>query len=78
MRSPFTAPGDPDTAKRLKAWDETARDILDSDLRDLFDMVMRTDTVEPREAAERIAATVESPAPARLPEELRAVLEPIT
>ncbi|MEU7406608.1 MULTISPECIES: guanylate kinase [unclassified Streptomyces] len=70
--------GDPDTAKRLKAWDETARDILDSDLRDLFDMVMRTDTVEPREAAERIAATVESPAPARLPEELRAVLEPIT
>ncbi|KPC85194.1 guanylate kinase [Streptomyces sp. NRRL WC-3753] len=70
--------GDTDTAKRLKAWDETAQDILDSDLRDLFDMVMRTDTVEPREAAERIAAMVESPAPARLPEELRAVLEPVT
>ncbi|MFD8428628.1 guanylate kinase [Streptomyces coelicoflavus] len=70
--------GDTDTVKRLKAWDETAQDILDSDLRDLFDMVMRTDTVEPREAAEKIAAMVESPAPARLPEELRAVLEPVT
>ncbi|MDI6520797.1 guanylate kinase [Streptomyces coelicoflavus] len=70
--------GDTDTVKRLKAWDETAQDILDSDLRDLFDTAMRTDTVEPREAAEKIAAMVESPAPARLPEELRAVLEPVT
>ncbi|XKK59097.1 guanylate kinase [Streptomyces sp. ARC32] len=70
--------GDTDTAKRLKAWDETTQDILDSDLRDLFDMVMRTDTVEPREAAERIAAMLESPAPARRPEELRAVLAPVT
>lgn len=67
--------GDTDTAKRLKAWDETARDILDSDLRDLFNVVVRTDTMGPKEAAEKVVAALDRPAPARLPAELRAALE---
>ncbi|MER5839783.1 guanylate kinase [Streptomyces prasinus] len=62
---------DADTAKRLVAWDETARDILDSDLRDLFDVVVRTDRVEPKAAAEEIAAALGGPVSARLPGELR-------
>jgi guanylate kinase len=66
--------GDVDTVKRLKAWDETERDILCSDLRDLFDVVVRTDTVGPKEAAEEIAAALDRPAPARLPDELLAAL----
>jgi guanylate kinase len=67
--------GDVDTAKRLKAWDETAQDILDSDLRDLFDVVVRTDTMGPEEAAQEVVAALDRQAPARLPAELRAALE---
>ncbi|MGV9252004.1 guanylate kinase [Streptomyces sp. NPDC003697] len=67
--------GDADTAKRLQAWNETAQDILVSDLRDLFDVVVRTDRTAPGEAAKQIAAALDSPAPARLPGELRAALD---
>ncbi|MEY7977600.1 guanylate kinase [Streptomyces pilosus] len=66
---------DTDTAKRLHAWDETARDILDSDLRDLFDLVVRTDTVEPEEAAREIATALGGPVSARLPAEVRKSLD---
>lgn len=66
---------DSDTAKRLVAWDETARDLLDSDLRDLFDVVVRTDRMEPKEAAEEIVAALDGPASARLPGELWEALD---
>ncbi|MDQ0788449.1 guanylate kinase [Streptomyces sp. B3I8] len=70
---------DADTAKRLKAWDETARDLLDSDLRDLFDVVVRTDEVEPEQAARKVVAALDGPAvPARLPDELRAAVDLVT
>ncbi|MFJ3711628.1 MULTISPECIES: guanylate kinase [unclassified Streptomyces] len=49
------ARGDTDTAKRLTAWDETARDLCESDVRDLFDLVIRTDRTVPTTAAEQIA-----------------------
>lgn len=49
------ARGDMDTSKRLKAWDETAHDVLDSDVRDLFDVVVRTDRTDPATAAKKIA-----------------------
>ncbi|MFE2374134.1 guanylate kinase [Streptomyces sp. NPDC059398] len=48
------ARGDTDTAKRLTAWDETARDVGTSDVRDLFDLVIRTDRIEPTVAAKQI------------------------
>ncbi|MGW2893958.1 guanylate kinase [Streptomyces sp. NPDC001212] len=67
--------GDADTAKRLRAWDETVQDLLDSDLNDLFDLVVRTDRVEPEEAAKKVAAALDRPVSARLPEELRAALD---
>lgn len=67
--------GDSDTAKRLTAWDETARDLLDSDLRDLFDMVVRTDAVEPETAAKKIVAALDVQTSARPPGEVRAVLD---
>jgi guanylate kinase len=54
--------GDTDTPKRLAAWDETAQDVLGSDVRDLFDLVIRTDRTDPAAAAKQIAyALVESP-----------------
>ncbi|MFF9511971.1 guanylate kinase [Streptomyces sp. NPDC014724] len=54
--------GDTDTPKRLAAWDETAQDILESDVRDLFDLVVRTDRTDPAMTAKQIAcALVESP-----------------
>ncbi|MFJ8848762.1 guanylate kinase [Streptomyces sp. NPDC102437] len=54
--------GDTDTPKRLAAWDETAQDVLGSDLRDLFDLVVRTDRTDPAMAAKQIAsALVDSP-----------------
>ncbi|MFH8514611.1 guanylate kinase [Streptomyces gelaticus] len=56
--------GDIDTPKRLDAWDETAQDVLGSDVRDLFDVVVRTDRTDPVTAAKQIAyALVESPEP---------------
>ncbi|MFB6713317.1 guanylate kinase [Streptomyces sp. NPDC056358] len=56
--------GDTDTPKRLAAWDETAQDVLGSDVRDLFDLVVRTDRTDPATAAKQIAyALVESPNP---------------
>jgi guanylate kinase len=71
---------DADTPKRLRAWDETARDILDSDLRDLFDVVVRTDEVRPEEAARTIVTALDSPSPvrARRPGELRAAVDLVT
>ncbi|MFF9073245.1 guanylate kinase [Streptomyces sp. NPDC014735] len=54
--------GDNDTPKRLAAWDETAQDVLGSDVRDLFDLVVRTDRTDPATAAEQIVhALVEAP-----------------
>ena len=67
--------GDADTARRLTAWDETAHDILHSDLLDLFDVVVRTDATEPDETARKVVAALDSPPPARLPGELRAALD---
>ncbi|AXE81288.1 guanylate kinase [Streptomyces atratus] len=54
--------GDTDTPKRLAAWDETAQDVLESDVRDLFDLVVRTDRADPAMTAKQIAyALVEPP-----------------
>jgi len=54
------ARGDTDTAKRLAAWDETARDVRDSDVRDLFDLVIRTDLTDPATAAKQVAYALDS------------------
>ncbi|SDF26965.1 guanylate kinase [Streptomyces griseoaurantiacus] len=73
------ARNDADTVKRLEAWDETARDLVDSDLRDLFDVVVRTDRMAPEQVAGKLAATLDGPAvPARRPEELRTALDLVT
>lgn len=48
--------GDPDTAQRLAVWDQTSADVLDSDVNDLFDLVIRTDMVDPMTAAKMISA----------------------
>lgn len=53
--------GDTDTHKRLAAWDETAQDILDSNLRNLFDVVVRTDRTDPATAAKQIAYALDRP-----------------
>ncbi|WP_328718315.1 guanylate kinase [Streptomyces sp. NBC_00247] len=47
--------GDLDTAERLAAWDQTSADVLDSDVKDLFDMVIRTDRTDPTTAAKEIS-----------------------
>lgn len=54
------ARGDTDTAKRLIAWDETARDLGASDVRDLFDLVIRTDRTVPVAAAKQITYALDS------------------
>lgn len=53
--------GDTDTHKRLTAWDETAQDILVSDLRNLFDVVVRTDHTDPATAAKQITYVLDRP-----------------
>ncbi|WP_069173216.1 guanylate kinase [Streptomyces griseus] len=54
------ARGDTDTEKRLAAWDETARDLRSSDVRDLFDLVIRTDHTDPVTAAKQIVYALHS------------------
>jgi guanylate kinase len=67
--------GDTDTPKRLAAWDETAQDVLGSDLQDLFDLVVRTDQVDAGAAAKEIAASLDGAVRALRPEELLAALD---
>lgn len=66
--------GDTDTAKRLTAWDETARDLLDSDLRSLFDLVVRTDRSDAERTAKDIAAAVDRSPGALPPEDVLATI----
>ncbi|MFI5757593.1 guanylate kinase [Streptomyces sp. NPDC051569] len=66
--------GDTDTPKRLTAWDETAEDILVSDVRDLFDLVIRTDRTDPQTAAEQIAHALDEATESLSREELFAAL----
>ncbi|MET9420046.1 guanylate kinase [Streptomyces sp. NPDC006540] len=66
--------GDTDTAKRLTAWDETAQDLLGSDLRNLFDLVVRTDRSDAERTAKDIAAAVDRAPQAVHPEDLLATL----
>ncbi|MEV4680688.1 guanylate kinase [Streptomyces kurssanovii] len=66
--------GDTDTAKRLTAWDETSQDLLASDLRNLFDLVVRTDRSDAERTAKDIAAAVDRPPAALAPEDLLATL----
>jgi guanylate kinase len=66
--------GDTDTAKRLTAWDETAQDLLGSDLRNLFDLVVRTDRSDAERTAKDIAAAVDRSPQAVHPEDLLATL----
>ncbi|QIP83618.1 guanylate kinase [Streptomyces sp. Tu 2975] len=66
--------GDADTAKRLTAWDETAQDLLDSDLRNLFDLVVRTDRADAERTAKDITAAVGRAPAALSPEDLLATL----
>ncbi|MGW3654772.1 guanylate kinase [Streptomyces sp. NPDC005151] len=67
--------GDTDTPKRLTAWDETAQDVLDSDVRDLFDLVVRTDRTDPETAAKQIAHALDGAPDVLSTEELFAALE---
>ncbi|MER5715006.1 guanylate kinase [Streptomyces sp. NPDC002132] len=66
--------GDTDTPKRLTAWDETAQDVLGSDVRHLFDMVVRTDRTKPETAAKQIVCALDGPPNAFGTEELFAAL----
>jgi guanylate kinase len=67
--------GDTDTPKRLTAWDETAQDVLDSDVRDLFDLVVRTDRTDPETAAKLIAHALDGAPDVLSAEALFAALE---
>ncbi|WP_406423279.1 guanylate kinase [Streptomyces sp. NBC_00873] len=66
--------GDTDTPKRLTAWDETAQDVLDSDVRDLFDLVVRTDRTDSETAARQIAHALDGAPDVLGTEELFATL----
>ncbi|MFJ6214217.1 guanylate kinase [Streptomyces sp. NPDC092296] len=67
--------GDVDTPKRLSAWDETVADLLGADLRDLFDLVVRTDGQSCDASVESISAALSAARAACAPEELRAALD---
>ncbi|MFF4245475.1 guanylate kinase [Streptomyces sp. NPDC001822] len=68
------ARGDTDTAKRLTAWDETVRDLHESDVRDLFDLVIRTDRAEPATAAKQISYALDNAPDSVAEDELLATL----
>nr|WP_203601417.1 guanylate kinase [Streptomyces sp. SID9727] len=51
---------DTDTPKRVAAWDETAQDLYASDVRDLFDLVIRTDRTDPVTAAKQIVYALDN------------------
>ncbi|MEU0835447.1 guanylate kinase [Streptomyces sp. NPDC005969] len=67
--------GDTDTPKRLTAWDETAQDVVGSDVQDLFDLVVRTDRTDPETAAKQIAYALNEAPDVLSTEELLAALE---
>ncbi|MDQ0939613.1 guanylate kinase [Streptomyces sp. V1I1] len=67
--------GDTDTAKRLTAWDETAQDLLGSDLQGLFDLVVRTDEADAGQTAKLIAAALDGSADPLRTEDLLAALD---
>ncbi|MGP3999769.1 guanylate kinase [Streptomyces sp. 8N706] len=66
--------GDRDAPDRLRAWDETQKDLLGTDGRDLFDLILRTDQVSPRSAADAITTALLSPTTACTREELHAAM----
>ena len=67
--------GDADTFARLTAWDETAADLLGSDLEDLFNLAVRTDKLSVGSAAEAITASLGAPGLTRNRDELLATLD---
>ncbi|HEY9440271.1 MAG TPA: guanylate kinase [Streptomyces sp.] len=66
--------GDTDTPQRLIAWDETAQDLLHSDVRDLFHVVVRTDHADPALVAKQIAHALDGTADPLSREELFSAL----
>ncbi|MEV6163152.1 guanylate kinase [Streptomyces sp. NPDC052052] len=66
--------GDTDTPKRLTAWAETAQDVLESDVWNLFDLVVRTDHTDPETAAKQITHALDGSPDALSTEQLIAAL----
>ena len=53
--------GDADTPNRLKAWDETLVDLQGTEADEVFDLTIRTDQVDPAQAAQQIITAASQP-----------------